>query len=56
MASESMGLLSLTWINNIDDWLYLLQSVGWNYFSIPKLWRSNRWILGLGKRQGVSVR
>ena len=49
LASESMGLLSLTCINNIDDWLYSLQSMGWNYFSIPKLWRSNRWILGMGK-------
>ena len=44
--------LLLTWFNfnpSMDKWLHVLQSVGWNYLSIPKLQRCNRWSLGMDK-------
>ena len=34
----------------MDNWSHPLYSVGWNYLSIPKLQRCNRWSLGMDKQ------
>ena len=42
----------LTWIifnPSMDIWSHVQSSVGWNYLSIPKLQRWNRWSLGMDK-------
>ena len=48
-----LGPLLLTWFNfnpSMDKQLHPLWSVGWNYLSIPKLQRCNRWSLGMDKQ------
>ena len=43
----------LTWFNfnpSMDKESHALLSVGWNYLSIPKLQRCNRWNLGMDKQ------
>ena len=47
-----LGPLSITWFNfnhRMDKLSHNLQSVGWNYLSIPKLQRLHRWSLGMDK-------
>ena len=47
-----MGSLISTWINlihSMDKSSHAQSSVGWNYLSIPKLQRFNRWSLGMYK-------
>ena len=51
-TTEQQGPLLLTWYNfnpNMDKCLYPLYIVGWNYLSIPKLHRYNRWSLEMNK-------
>ena len=45
--------LLLTWTNlnpSMNKWLYPLKCVGWNYLSIPKPQRCNRWRLRMEKK------
>ena len=48
-----LGPLLLTWFNfnpSMDNQSHAQSSVGWNYLSIPKLQRCNRWSLGMEKQ------
>ena len=43
----SLGPILLTWFDfnpSMDKYLHPLSCMGWNYLSIPKLQRYNRWI------------
>ena len=44
---DTLLLTLIDFSASMDKWLYPLQRVGWNYLSIPKLQRCNRWSLGL---------
>ena len=51
-AVRTTGALLLRWINfspRMHEQIHPLKSVGWNYWSLPKLEQCNRWSLGMDK-------